>query len=312
MTSTLFAHASKASTLKITKRYSENSDVTLYHGDRLELLKQIPSGSAQLVVTSPPYNIGKSYERVVTLDDYLAQQEETIAESVRILADNGSLCWQVGNHITTDKEIIPLDIPIHAICKRLGLKMKNRIVWHFEHGLHCTRRFSGRYETIAWFVKTSDYIFNLDPVRVPQKYPGKRNFKGKNRGSLSCNPKGKNPSDMWVIPNVKHNHCEKTIHPCQFPVELIERLVLSMTNEGGLVVDPYSGVGSALCAAVRHNRRAAGADLVCEYIEVAKKRIRAAFDGTLRVRTMGKPVYKPGKNCKVAMLPEDLKGNGLF
>lgn len=300
------------SQLKITGEYTSDSDVTLFKGDRLELLKQLPNGEAQLVVTSPPYNIGKSYERVITLDDYLAQQEQTIAESVRILSDRGSLCWQVGNHITADKEVFPLDIPIHAICKKHGLKMKNRIIWHFEHGLHCTNRFSGRYETIVWFVKSDDYIFNLDPVRVPQKYPGKKNFKGNNKGEFSCNPKGKNPSDLWIIPNVKHNHCEKTIHPCQFPIELIERLVLSMTDKGGLVVDPYMGVASALCAAVRQRRRGAGAEIVDDYIKVGAQRVRAAFDGLLKVRPLGKEVYKPGKNCKVAMHPDEQVARNLF
>ena len=94
--------------------------------------------------------------------------------------------------------------------------MKNRIVWHFEHGLHLKHKFSGRYETILWFVKTDKYIFDLDKVRVPQKYPGKVGYKGKNKGKYSGNIKGKNPSDVWIIPNVKSFHKEKTIHPCQF------------------------------------------------------------------------------------------------
>ena len=109
--------------------------------------------------------------------------------------------------------------------------MRNRIVWHFEHGLHCSRRLSGRYETIMWFTKGDDYVFELDPIRVPQKYPGKKYFKGPKAGQYSCNPLGKNPGDVWTIPNVKSNHVEKTGHPCQFPVELIERLVLALTRK---------------------------------------------------------------------------------
>lgn len=288
------------SEIRIGSHYDAENHATLYHGDRLELLREIRDGAARLVVTSPPYNIGKSYEKVITLDDYLAAQRETIAESVRILADDGSLCWQVGNHIAKDGEVFPLDSLIYPICKSLGLKMRNRIIWHFEHGLHCTRRFSGRYETIIWFSKSDKHVFNLDPVRVPQKYPGKRDYKGPNVGKLSGNPLGKNPGDVWILPNVKNNHIEKTIHPCQFPVELIERLVLSMTNTGDLVVDPYMGVASALCAALKHQRRGAGAELVPEYIEVARERVTAAFSGTLPTRPMGKPVYVPGPNCKVA------------
>ena len=307
---------SKKKKLHLGAKYRPNNDATLLLGDRLDLLGQIPDGAAQLVVTSPPYNIGKEYEKVRTIKDYLADQEDTLKESVRILADNGSLCWQVGNHISKG-EVLPLDVPIYNICKSLGLKMRNRIIWHFEHGLHCSKRFSGRYETIIWFTKTDDYIFDLDPVRVPQKYPGKKNYKGNKAGEFSCNPKGKNPGDLWIIPNVKHNHKEKSGHPCQFPIELIERLVLSMTEEKGLVVDPYAGVASALCAAVRRNRRAAGADMVEDYVSIGKERIKQAWNGTLPVRPLGKPVYEPKANSKLTKAPSHFAhsngdSNGLF
>jgi adenine-specific DNA-methyltransferase len=182
---------------------------------------------------------------------------------------------------------------LYPIFRDLGLKMRNRIIWHFEHGLHCSRRFSGRYETIIWFTKSDDYVFNLDPVRVPQKYPGKKYFKGPNAGKYSCNPLGKNPGDLWVIPNVKSNHVEKTEHPCQFPVALIERLVLATTNEGDWVLDPFLGTGTSIVAAIRHNRRGAGAEIVPKYIELAKDRIKQELTGTLKTRPMDKPVYDP-------------------
>jgi len=166
-------------------------------------------------------------------------------------------------------------------------------VWHFGHGLHASKRFSGRYEVILWFTKGNEYIFNLDAVRVPQKYPKKKYFKGPKKGQLSGNPLGKNPGDIWEIPNVKANHVEKTIHPCQFPVELIERLVLSMTDEGDWVLDPFIGVGTTAIAALMHNRKAIGTEIVPEYVEVAKKRIRLAEKGTLRIRPMERSVYDP-------------------
>ena len=172
--------------------------------------------SMKLIVTSPPYNLGKSYEKRSPLDDYLDGQSRVIAECVRLLHPTGSICWQVGNYVT-DGEVVPLDAALYPIFKSHGLRLRNRIVWHFEHGLHSSRRLSGRYETINWFTKTDDYTFNLDPIRVPSKYPNKRHFKGPNVGKLSGNPLGKNPSDVWVFPNVKSNHVEKTVHPCQFP-----------------------------------------------------------------------------------------------
>ncbi|MGH9325603.1 MAG: DNA-methyltransferase [Terriglobia bacterium] len=227
-------------------------------------------------------------------------------ESCRVLANNGSLCWQVGNHIAADGEIFPLDVYIYEICKRLGLKLRNRIVWCFEHGLHCQNRLSGRYETILWFTKSDKYVFNLDPIRVPQKYPGKKYFKGPKTGQYSCNPLGKNPGDVWIIPNVKHNHIEKTVHPCQFPIELVERLVLALTNEGDLVVDPYAGVGSAACASVLHNRRAAGADTSREYLQIATERIKQAFNGTLPRRPIDRSVYVPSSTDRIAQMPLEL------
>jgi adenine-specific DNA-methyltransferase len=175
------------------------------------------------------------------------------------------------------------------------LKLRNRIVWHFEHGLHCSKRLSGRYETVLWFTKGDDYAFNLDAIRVPSKYPGKKYFKGPKAGQLSCNPLGKNPGDVWVIPNVKNNHVEKTIHPCQFPVELVERLVLALTRPGDAVFDPYMGVGSTVVAAVKHGRVGYGCDTVQKYVDIAWQRVEALKNGTLRTRPMNKPVYDPSK-----------------
>src|SRR5438132_3532254 len=202
----------------ISGRWNARADVSLYLGDTLDLLRDIPSASAQLIITSPPYNIGKAYERARrrSLGEYVSGQEAVIAECVRILRPGGSICWEVGNHVEANR-ILPLDIVLFPSFQRHDeLRLRNRIVWHFEHGLHCSRRFSGRYEVILWFTKGDAYTFDLDPVRVPQKYPGKRGWKGKNAGQYSGHPLGKNPGDVWIFPNVKANHVEKTIHPCQF------------------------------------------------------------------------------------------------
>lgn len=277
---------------KISNKFCLSEDIVLYPGDCLKLLEAIPSGSLKLVVTSPPYNIGKEYEKRLKLESYIEQQSAVIHECVRCLSPQGSICWQVGNYVDNGA-IIPLDTILYPIFSGLGLRMRNRIIWHFEHGLHCTQRFSGRYETIIWFTKSDKYTFNLDPIRVPQKYPGKKYFKGPKAGQYSCNPLGKNPGDLWVIPNVKSNHVEKTDHPCQFPVELIERLVLSMTVEGDWVFDPFLGTGTTIIAAIRHKRRGAGAEMSKKYIELAKQRISQELDGTLKTRPMDKPIYDP-------------------
>ena len=194
-------------------------------------------------------------------------------------------------------EIVPLDILLYNIFKELGFVLRNRIIWHFEHGLHCKNRFSGRYETINWFTrKGKDYYFDLDPVRIPQKYPNKKHFKGPNAGKLSCNPLGKNPGDVWNIPNVKSNHVEKTDHPCQFPVGMIERLVLSMSEEDDWVLDPFLGSGTTIVSAIKNNRRGAGAEIRDDYLKICTERIIKVWNGTLRTRPMNKPVYQPKNN----------------
>jgi adenine-specific DNA-methyltransferase len=158
---------------RISPNFSQDTDIVLYEGNTLSFLPQIPDEFVNLVVTSPPYNLGKPYETRIELDEYLKQQEKIIKHCVRVLNPHGSVCWQVGNYVKNG-EIVPLDMVLYPIFKSLGLHLRNRIVWHFGHGLHTSHRFSGRYEVILWFTKTDDYVFNLDPVRVPQKYPNKK------------------------------------------------------------------------------------------------------------------------------------------
>lgn len=262
--------------------------------DNLAFMRPLPAEIMRLIVTSPPYNIGKAYEARSSLDAYVQAQAQVISECVRLLHPQGSLCWQVGNHVQK-REIFPLDMILFPVFREHGLHLRNRIIWHFEHGLHCSKRLSGRYETILWFTKTDDYVFNLDPIRVPSKYPGKKYFKGPKAGLLSCNPLGKNPGDVWIFPNVKNNHVEKSIHPCQFPVELVERLVLSLTMPGDAVLDPYMGVGSSVVAAVKHGRMGYGCDIAKDYVEIAWERLDLLRVGRLKTRPMDRPVYDPSK-----------------
>ncbi len=262
--------------------------------DNLSFMKRLPSEQMKLIVTSPPYNLDKEYETKSSFDDYLEAQKSVISEGVRLLHDRGTLCWQVGNYVENG-EIIPLDAVLYPIFRQHGLKLRNRIIWHFGHGLHSTRRLSDRYETINWWTKSDDYTWNLDTIRVPAKYPGKRHFKGPNIGEISGNPKGKNPGDVWEIPNVKSNHLEKTIHPCQFPVELVERLVVSMTDLHDSILDPYMGVGSSVIAALKHGRSAYVCDTVREYVTIARQRVHQWDLGVFKTRPMGKPIYDTSK-----------------
>lgn len=271
-----------------------------------KVMAQLPDQFVQVIVTSCPYNIGKSYEKKASLDDYIESYDDKITQFHRILKDSGSIFWQTGNYVHRG-EIVPLDILFYDRFKKYGFKLRNRIIWHFEHGLHCSRRLSGRYETILFFTKSDDYIFNLDNIRIPSKYPNKKYFKGPKKGQLSGNPKGKNPSDVWKIlaqdweneiwhiPNVKHNHPEKTSHPCQFPVELVERCILVASDEGDLIFDPYCGVGSTVIAAIKNKRQGIGTEIDSEYCKIAEERLKLFHEGKLKFRPIERVIYKDKK-----------------
>lgn len=301
----------------VSDTLADGAPATLLLGDTLARLRELPDGLARLVLTSPPYNVGKEYETQVALEAYLDAMRPIVAELVRVTHPQGSLCWQVGNYVDGG-EVFPLDVWFYPLFKAAGFKLRNRIVWHFDHGLHATHRLSGRYETLLWFTRGDQYTWNLDAIRVPSKYPGKTNFKpGPNYGKPSGNPLGKNPSDVWKlmvhewevglwdIPNVKANHPEKTLHPCSFPIELVERCVLAMTAPGDVVLDPFSGVGSASLAALRHGRRSVGIDRDPRYLDEARRRIGLLADGTLPYRPLGKPVHQPRGTEKVARRPDE-------
>lgn len=290
-------------------------DYAIFKGRCQDLLAALPDEPLfDLVVTSPPYNIGKPYEHRLELKQYEESQKEVIVEVAKRLKPTGSLCWQVGNQILNGSSqrggVFPLDYLFHPIFESLDLVLRNRIVWQFGHGLHCKHRFSGRYEVILWYTRANDFYFDLEAVRVKAKYPGKRYYKGPKVGMLSSNPNGKNPGDAWEetcsdaeesirtywdgfwdIPNVKSNHIEKHAHPCQFPVGLVERLVKALCPRGGLVFDPYAGVCSAGVAAAANARKFWGAELVPEYVRVAKGWVASAVNGNAKYRPHDKPVY---------------------
>ena len=253
--------------MEIKEQFLCNNEITIYKGDCLELLRKIPDNYCDLIITSPPYCIGKAYENIHDdINTFIKQQKIIFEDIYRILKVGGSLCWQVGYHIAKS-EAIPLDYYVYQIFGEGSKKyenpliLRNRIIWTFGHGLNSTQRFSGRHETILWFTKGKDYTFDLDDIRVPQKYPGKRYYRGDKKGELSGNPLGKNPSDVWDIPNVKANHIEKTKHPCQFPVAIPRRLIKALTAENGVVLDPFMGVGSSGVAAILEKRRFIGAEI---------------------------------------------------
>jgi adenine-specific DNA-methyltransferase len=289
--------------MKIAKKWSTKNDCTLFLGDCFDLIRDIPDGSVDLVLTSPPYCMGKAYEDKTKAEDFYTDHKKIIPEIVRVLKPGGSVCWQVGYHCLNGV-ITPLDFVVYDIMsKHAEMLLRNRIIWTFGHGLHSADRFSGRHETLLWFTKGKNATFNLDSVRVPQKYPGKKAYKGDRKGAFSGNPLGKNPSDVWDIPNVKANHIEKTNHPCQFPIALAWRVIEACSNAGDVVLDPYSGSGTTGAASLLLKRKFAGAEQEKKYYDAAFQRLQDAIDGKLKYRPEDKPVYSPPPNTVLTTIP---------
>ena len=287
---------------RIGQDYSTQIQYIIRHGDWRELLDQMPDESVDLTVTSPPYCIGKSYEESRKVDDFRKEHEAIIPRIVEVTRLGGNICWQVGYHVK-DGTLTPLDFVVHEIFSSIpNIMLRNRIIWSFNSGLHCSQRLSGRHEVVLWYSKGDNYHFDLDPIRLPQRYPGKKHHKGAKQGQYSGNPLGKNPGDVWDIPQIKASSVEKTQHPCQFPIGLVQGLIRALSPPGGLIFDPFSGSGTTGAAAVIEGRRFAGTEINEEYHRLAIQRVSAAIKGKLPYRPYGKPLQKPSGN--VAQRPK--------
>lgn len=289
--------------IKKLKLQTVCNGASLFRGDARHLLRSLPDKSVDLTVTSPPYCIGKEYESSTKVGDFIETHLAILPEIVRVTKDGGSICWQTGYHVT-ENSIVPLDYHVFEILRQFEeVRLRNRIVWHFGHGVHASKRFSGRHEVVLWFTKGREFLFDLDAVRIQQKYPGKKHYKGPKKGEYSGNPAGKNPSDVWLIPNVNANHVEKTVHPCQFPIALALRLVRALTKKGQTVLDPFAGTGSTGVAALIEKRRFIGAEMSAEYCALAKKRLIAASQNKLPYRALEQTLFDPVNAGSVAKKP---------
>ncbi|QAY80339.1 site-specific DNA-methyltransferase [Sphingosinicella sp. BN140058] len=247
--------------------------------DVLDYLDSMPDGCAQLVCTSPPYNVGKKYGEGAGADTmrhvyYLGWLMQIVSEAARVLADGGVLFLQVGSTRDEHDHLMPLDIAVYDFIRKTGLTFQNRVIWTIPHGLTPRRRLAERHETVLIFCKGDrPRHFHANPLRIPQKDPGKRAFKGPNKGELSGHPLGAWPSNVWAIPNVGHNAPERTGHPAQMPSELVRRAIHLYTVPGDLVIDPFSGSGTTHATCVETARRFSGCDLF--YGDLRAKRLAA-------------------------------------
>jgi len=250
----------------------ENKDVLLYQGDSLKILQNFDRDSIPLTVTSPPYNIGKEYEEILDLDEYLDWCEKWVNQIYRLTSKNGGFWLNLG-YISIDGKAKAIPIP-YLLWDRVPFYLVQEVVWNYGAGVAARKLFSPRNEKFLWYVKNSEnYIFNLDDVRDPNvKYPNQ-----KKNGKLKCNPNGKNPTDVWQIAKVtsgkNRSSKERTEHPAQFPLELIERIIKASSNQGDIILDPFMGSGSVAEAAIKSGRKSIGIEINPNYVEIAINRL---------------------------------------
>jgi adenine-specific DNA-methyltransferase len=253
------------------KYHAEEDDLfyRAYLGDALDMNEIIDKGSIDLVVTSPPYNIGKEYEEVTDLDDYLDFMHQWMAQAETRLTDDGSFWLNIGFRKESDgRQYVPWEYEIYPIIKEdLDISLVQQVIWHYKAGVNCRHRFSPRKETWLYCVADlDDYTFNLDDVRVPAKYPNQ-----KKDGELKVNPKGKNPGDVWDIPKVTSGKGrappERTDHPAQYPEDVVERIIKVSTNPGDVIFDPFLGSGTTMKVARDLGRSCIGVEIQEEYMD---------------------------------------------
>ena len=257
---------------KLGSPYHETNRCILFCGDTLQLQKQIDNQYFNAIITSPPYNIGKEYENIKPLEEYVKWSAEWIIDSSKILNPTGALLLNLG-YVSIDDKGRAFPLP-YILWDKIPMFLNQEIVWNYSAGVACKNYLSPRNEKILWYVKNKeDYTFNLDAIRDKNvKYPN-----SKRNGKLRVNTLGKNPSDVWEIAKVTTGHNrsseERTPHPCQFPTDLINRLILGFTNEDNIVLDPFMGSGTTFESCMRYNRFCVGFEVLPEYCEIAKKRI---------------------------------------
>lgn len=246
-------------------------DIRYEIGDCRTLLKKVPDASVKLVVTSPPYNIGKpygTYKDKIALNDWEDLICNVTKEVCRILTPDGSFFLNLSPvPYGKDKEILPLPFIGYQIFKESGLYLRNMITWTFNNMQNCTNRLSGRYENILWGVKDlNNYVFNLDDIRIPYITKNDKRLKG---GA------GRNPTDVWYFDRV-NNMTKKKLglnHPTVYPLPMIMRILKMSSNPGDTILDPFVGSGTSLVAAKILNRNGIGFELDEKYAPEIEMRL---------------------------------------
>ena len=254
------------------KPYFQAPNCLIYNMDCLEAIKLLPEKLVALTVTSPPYNIGKEYEKLLLLDEYLNWCEQWIAEVYRVTVDRGAFWLNLGYLSMRDRaKAIPIS---YLLWDKVPFYLIQEVVWNYGAGVAGSKFFSPRNEKFLWYVKNQDkYTFNLDEVRDPNvKYPNQ-----KKNGKIKVNLKGKNPTDVWQFPKVTSGKNraskERTAHPAQFPVTVVDRIIKSSSNLNDIVLDPFIGSGTTAIVALGLQRQVIGFEIRADYCDIVANRV---------------------------------------
>jgi len=239
------------------------TDTKIITGDAIQEMQKMNSVSVDLVIADPPYNLGKDYGNnhdIKGFDEYLEFSRNWLRETHRLLKPNGTLYVFMGFRF--------ISYLYDILDRELQMFFNSWIVWHYTQGMGKTRGFSPRHDDILMFTKSKEQKFNLDAVRVPQKYYRDRN-----------NMRGANPGDVWEFSHVHYCNGNRQNHPTQKPEGLIERMVLASSDSGDLVLDPFSGSGTTLRVCQQLERKAIGIEINPDYVSMTRDRLGQMFSG---------------------------------
>lgn len=232
-------------------------------GDAIDVLAQFEAESVDLIISDPPYNLGKNYGNnhdIKGFDEYLNFSRKWLRLAHRILKPNGTIYVFMGFRF--------ISYLFDILERELEMFFNNWIVWHYTQGIGRKRGFSPRHDDILMFTKSREFTFNLDNIRVPQKYYRERN-----------NMRGANPGDVWKFSHVHYCNENRENHPTQKPEGLIERMMLASSNEGFVVLDPFLGSGTTLRVCQQLNRKGYGIEINPEYVNMSEARLNRVFNG---------------------------------
>lgn len=291
---------------RLGKPAHRQDGVLVYRGDCVELLSKLPADSIQLTVTSPPYNIGKEYETPLPLDQYLDWCSSWIDRIHSATTPSGAFWLNLG-YLQVPGRGRAVPIP-YLLWDRIQFFLMQEIVWTYGAGVAGRKAFSPRNEKFLWYVKDQDaYMFDLDAVRDPDvKYPNQ-----KKNGKLRCNPLGKNPGDVWAIPKITsgtdRSSPERTDHPAQFPLRVIDRIIRACSAPGDVILDPFLGSGTTAEAAIRAGRQVVGFEISPRYLDIAVRRLKATSSDLASCLLDPRPA--DGKALRVSRLRPEATGS---